>query len=46
MMTDFAPDFVFAQESFDPQRYFSPDEFASFKGCFWLNVRGQKCGIT
>ncbi len=44
MMADFAPDFVFAQESFDPQRYFSPDEFASFKGCIWAAVQGHKWG--
>ena len=44
MMAEFAPDFVFAQESFHPKMYFSPDEFASFKNCIWSNVPGQKWG--
>ena len=44
LIADFAPDIVFAQESFRPDSYFSPDEMALFKGCIWAGVPGVNWG--
>ena len=38
LIRDFDPDIVFAQESVHPERYFSPDDFAQFKGCLYCAV--------
>ena len=44
MIREFAPDIVFAQESFHPEHYLSPDELAQFKGCIWSHVLERKWG--
>ncbi|MBK9160027.1 MAG: endonuclease/exonuclease/phosphatase family protein [Nitrosomonadales bacterium] len=41
---EFLPDFICAQESWHPTKYFSPDEFSQFKGCIHANVYHGKWG--
>lgn len=44
LIAEFDPDIVFAQESFHPNQYFSPDKFSDFKGCIWSSVPERKWG--
>jgi exonuclease III len=44
LIREFAPDIVFAQESFHPDQYFSPDELAQYKGCIWSAVPERNWG--
>ena len=41
---EFQPDFICAQESLHPSKYFSPEEFANFKGCIHSNVHHGRWG--
>ena len=44
LIREFNPEFVFAQESFHPNRYFSDEEFKKFKGCVHKDVHHEKWG--
>ena len=44
LIDDLAADIVFAQESEDPSRYFSPETFEKFKGHIHANVAHGKWG--
>lgn len=41
---EFQPDFICAQESWHPSKYFSSEEFSQFKGCIHSNVHHGKWG--
>jgi len=42
--SEFLPDFICAQESLHPSKYFSPEAFAEFKGCIHSNVHHGRWG--
>ena len=44
MLQEFGPDIVFAQETFDPVKYLSPEGMAGIKGRVWTNVPGRSWG--
>jgi exonuclease III len=44
LMKDFEPDFVFAQETIHPEKYFSSDEFSCFKSVLYAPVPHGKWG--
>ncbi len=44
LVNDLQADIVFAQESEDPSRYFSPETFEGFKGCIHENVAHGRWG--
>jgi exonuclease III len=44
MLDEFHPDIVFAQESFHPSQYFSPETFSEFKTCLHKNVDHGRWG--
>lgn len=46
LMRRFKPDIVCAQESKHPEKYFSPEEMAAFKGCVYEHVPHGKWGTA
>lgn len=44
LMQEFSPDIVFAQETFHPDRYFSPDELGQFEKLVWAGVPNREWG--
>ena len=42
--SEFQPEFICAQESLHPSKYFSPEELAKFKGCIHSNVHHGRWG--